>query len=61
MGYFGYEYKTEGLYYFLEICKGGTLKDAILQKLSEFKVLNFFKQILDGMSYVHSQSNFKNI
>lgn len=56
MGYYGFQDNEEGLYCFLELCNGGTLKDMIKARISELKVVSLFRQLLDAMTYINSQS-----
>jgi protein-serine/threonine kinase len=56
MGYYGYEKNEKGLFFFIEFCSGGTLKQLINKKMSELKVLTLFKQFMDAMTYINSLS-----
>jgi protein-serine/threonine kinase len=57
MGYYGYEKNEVGLFFFVEFCSGGSLKQLINKKMSELKVITLFKQLLDAMSYINKLSN----
>ncbi len=56
MGYYGYEKNQIGLFFFIEFCTGGTLKNLIIKKMSELKVITLFKQLLNAMSYMNQLS-----
>ncbi len=57
MGYYGYEKNEIGLFFFVEFCSGGSLKQLINKKMSELKVITLFKQLLDAMTYINKLSN----
>ncbi len=57
MGYYGYEKNEIGLFFFVEFCSGGSLKQLINKKMSELKVITLFRQLLDAMSYINKLSN----
>lgn len=57
MGYYGYEKNEVGLFFFVEFCSGGSLKQLINKKMSELKVITLFKQLLDAMSYINKLSS----
>lgn len=57
MGYYGYEKNEVGLFFFIEFCSGGSLKQLINKKMSELKVITLFRQLLDAMSYINKHSN----
>jgi serine/threonine protein kinase len=57
MGYYGYEKNETGLYFFVEFCSGGSLKQLINKKMSELKVITLFKQFLEAMTYINKLSN----
>lgn len=57
MGYYGYEKNEIGLFFFVEFCSGGSLKQLITKKMSELKVITLFKQLLDAMTYINKLSN----
>ncbi len=56
MGYYGYEKNETGLYFFVEFCSGGSLKQLITKKMSELKVITLLRQLFDAMSYINRQS-----
>lgn len=56
MGYYGYEKNEVGLFFFVEFCSGGSLKQLINKKMSELKVITLFKQLLDAMTYINKLS-----
>ena len=50
-------YKTDQAYYLInEYCPGGELFHKVEQKLSETQISVIFKQILSGLSYLHSKN-----
>ena len=50
-------YKTEQAYYIVsEYCSGGELFDKVEKHLSENQISVIFKQILSGLSYLHSNN-----
>ena len=50
-------YKTEQAYYLIsEYCPGGELFESPEQRLSETQISVIFKQILSGLSYLHSKN-----
>jgi len=53
MGYYGYKKDESGLYFFVEFCSGGSLKQLIGKKMSELKVITLVRQLLDAMSYIN--------
>jgi protein-serine/threonine kinase len=57
MGYYGYEKNEIGLFFFVEFCSGGSLKQLINKKMSELKVITLFRQLLDAMTYINKLSN----
>lgn len=57
MGYYGYKKDETGLYFFVEFCSGGSLKQLINKKMSELKVITLLRQLLDAMSYINKLSN----
>lgn len=57
MGYYGYKKDESGLYFFVEFCSGGSLKQLIGKKMSELKVITLVRQLLDAMSYINKLSN----
>ena len=56
MGYYGYEKNDKGLFFFVEFCSGGSLKQLSAKKCSELKVITLFKQLLDAMTYINKLS-----
>jgi hypothetical protein len=56
MGYYGYEKNEIGLFFFVEFCSGGSLKQLITKKISELKVITLYRQLLDAMSYINKLS-----
>ena len=56
MGYYGYKKDESGLYFFVEFCSGGSLKQLITKKMSELKVITLVRQLLEAMSYINSLS-----
>ena len=56
MGYYGYKKDESGLYFFVEFCSGGSLKQLIGKKMSELKVITLVRQLLDAMSYINKLS-----
>ena len=52
MGYYDYKKDESGLYFFVEFCSGGSLKQLITKKMSELKVITLVKQLLEAMSYI---------
>lgn len=56
MGYYGYKKDESGLYFFVEFCSGGSLKQLITKKMSELKVITLLRQLLDAMSYINKLS-----
>lgn len=56
MGYYGYEKNEIGLFFFVEFCSGGSLKQLITKKMSELKVVALFRQLLDAMTYINKLS-----
>ena len=56
MGYYGYEKNEKGLFFFVEFCSGGSLKQLIGKKISELKAITLFKQLLDAMTYINKLS-----
>jgi hypothetical protein len=57
MGYYGYEKNEIGLFFFVEFCSGGSLKQLITKKISELKVITLYRQLLDAMTYINKLSN----
>lgn len=57
MGYYGYEKNETGLYFFVQFCSGGSLKQLINKKMSELKVITLLKQFLEAMTYINKLSN----
>ena len=58
MGYYGYEKNDKGLFFFVEFCSGGSLKQLIGKKISELKAITLFNQLLDAMTYINKLSMF---
>lgn len=56
MGYYGYKKDESGLYFFVEFCSGGSLKQLITKKMSELKVITLVRQLLEAMSYINKLS-----
>ena len=56
MGYYGYEKNDKGLFFFVEFCSGGSLKQISAKKCSELKVITLFRQLLDAMTYINKLS-----
>ena len=56
MGYYGYKKDESGLYFFVEFCSGGSLKQLITKKMSELNVITLLRQLLDAMSYINKLS-----
>lgn len=61
MGYYGYKKDESGLYFFVEFCSGGSLKQLIGKKMSELKVITLVRQLLDAMSYINKLSKFSSM
>lgn len=57
MGYYGYKKDETGLYFFVEFCSGGSLKQLINKKMSELKVITLLRQLFDAMTYINKLSN----
>lgn len=53
MGYYGYKKDETGLYFFVEFCSGGSLKQLINKKMSELKVITLLRQLFDAMTYIN--------
>ena len=58
MGYYDYKKDESGLYFFVEFCSGGSLKQLITKKMSELKVITLVKQLLEAMSYINKLSTY---
>lgn len=56
MGYYGYKKDESGLYFFVEFCSGGSLKQLINKKMSELKVITLLRQLFDAMTYINKLS-----
>ena len=61
MGYYDYKKDESGLYFFVEFCSGGSLKQLITKKMSELKVITLVKQLLEAMSYINKLSTCPSI
>jgi serine/threonine protein kinase len=57
MGYYGYKKDESGLYFFVEFCSGGSLKQLITKRMSELKVITLLRQLFDAMTYINKLSN----
>lgn len=53
MGYYGYKKDESGLYFFVEFCSGGSLKQLITKRMSELKVITLLRQLFDAMTYIN--------
>lgn len=49
----GNQNAPDGIFMFLELCEGGTLSNLIAAKLTELRASELFKQLVEGMSYMH--------
>ena len=41
---------------FLEICPFGTLRDRMKSRMTQLEVLRLFRELVEGMNYMHAQS-----
>ena len=55
MGFYGYTKQDDDVYLFVEYCSGGVLTDLIKKRLEEEKVLDLFRQLVEGMCYMNAK------
>ena len=58
MGFYGYEISEKDVYLFIEYCPNGTLTDMIKKGIDEEKVLDLFRQLVQGMCYMNAKGTF---
>ena len=59
MKFYGYEggaNSPDGIFMFLELCEGGTLRDRINCQMTEREAMDLFGQLVEGMAYINEQS-----
>jgi serine/threonine protein kinase len=54
--FYDYAENSEGMHIFLEYCARGSLFYLIEATIPEELALSFFRQLLEGMAYLNSQS-----
>lgn len=61
MGYYGFEKIKDSVYIFVEFCPNGTLTDLITEGIPEERVLELFRQMIEGMCYMNAKGNILTI
>lgn len=58
-GFEGSKNSPDGIFIFLELCEKRTLKELIAQKMTELRVYEIFRQLVDGMVYINKKGKNK--
>ena len=58
VSYYGSFKNDKHVFFMMELCTGGTLSELLKrdEKISEYRVITLFKQILSAMVYINKQS-----
>ena len=58
MGFYGFEIKEDDVYLFVEYCPNGDLTHLIKKGIDEERVLDLFRQLVEGMCYMNAKGNY---
>ena len=50
--FYGWDIRESCIYFYLEHCKGGSLRDRLKEKMEPILVVSYFKQLLEGLLFL---------
>ena len=53
--FYGWDLRDSCIYFYLEHCKGGSLKDRMKEQVEEIQAVSYFKQLLEGLVFLRKK------